>query len=124
VLRYHRWLEVRTLTQYALLTGAYILLVTATVTALVWWAVPDSWLPRSLLSFALAFVPGFTVSSTIWQTRLRRDALRKGRDGRSQPGCGRCALTLRTGWLVVRRMVRVSSPRSTVTVSADEPLPN
>jgi hypothetical protein len=57
IVRYHRWLERRTLTQYALLLGVYVFVVTTVVMAVIWWLVPHSWLGPYPLVYPLAALP-------------------------------------------------------------------
>jgi hypothetical protein len=77
IVRYHRWLERRTLTQYALLLGVYVFVVTTVVMAVIWWLVPHSWLGPYPLVYPLAALPGFTVLYTAQQTWQRQKALQQ-----------------------------------------------
>lgn len=86
IVRFNRWLERRTLTQYALLVGVYTFVIATVVMAVIWWLVPHSWLGPLPLVYPLAVVPGFTVLYTARQTWDRRKAIRQNRDWTSPHG--------------------------------------
>lgn len=86
IVRYHRWLERRTLTQYALLNGVYNSIAAAALIAVVWWLVPHSLLGPYPLIYPLVAMPALTVAMTAQQTWQRRNALRQNRDGTRQQG--------------------------------------